>query len=325
MNKPWSTATVTATVAVLLVAAFGSLFIGVSDVSLGGLISGEDGELMVFVVSRVPRLLAIVLAGSSLAVAGLIMQHLARNRFVAPSTAGTVDAAALGVVVATIFVPSAPIMVKILASLCFALAASFMFIALIRRVMFKDVIFVPLLGLMFGAVLRAGAEFLAYRNNLLQTLSTWLNGDFSGILRGRYETLYLAAGIAVVAYLFANRLTVVGMGEDFSKNLGVSYQRYLNLGLSIVALVTAVVVVTVGAIPFLGLVVPNVVTLIFGDNLRRVLPLTAVGGAVLVLVGDMVGRLLIFPYEIPIGTILGVAGSALFLWMILKRRTHGFA
>lgn len=314
-------ATVLAAVA-LLALSVTSLFVGVSEVGLYAALTDGTRDHLVLVVSRGPRLASLILAGAAMSVAGLIMQHLSRNRFVAPSTAGTVDAAGLGVLVATFFFGSSSLMGKILISVASSLAATLLFLGLVRSVRFKDTIFVPLVGLMFGGVLRAIAEVFAYRTNLLQTLSVWLNGDFSGILRGRYETLYLAAGVAAIAYVFADRLTLVGMGESFARNLGVSYRTMLNLGLAIVALVTSVVVVTVGSIPFLGLIVPNVVTLVTGDNLRRSLPITALVGAIFVLVGDLVGRMVIFPYEIPIGTVLGVGGSLVFLWMLLRKNRH---
>ena len=91
----------------------------------------------------------------------------------------------------------------------------------------------------------------------------------------------------------------------------------------IVSLVTATVVVTCGVIPFLGLVVPNIVRLVIGDHLRRTLPWVALLGAALVISCDIVARLVIAPYEIPIGTIMGVIGSGLFLYFLLRRRGHG--
>src|SRR5690606_16756506 len=153
---------------------------------------------------------------AGMAIAGLIMQHLARNRFVAPTTAGTVDAAALGLLTATILFAGASIMSKILFAMLFALIGSALFIALIQRVQFKDIIFVPLIGLLLGGVFRAIAEFFAYRHNLTQTMHTWLNGDFSGVIRGRDEPLFLVGVAAVLAYLFANRFTVAGMGRAFA-------------------------------------------------------------------------------------------------------------
>lgn len=311
-GAPWAAA-----VAVLVLALI-SLFVGVADVDLGSLLTDPEAR-EVFALSRVPRTAALLLAGSGLAVAGLIMQHLARNRFVAPTTAGTIDAAGLGLLTATLLFAGASIMTKITIAMVFALAGTALFIAIIQRIHFKDVILVPLVGLLLGGVFSAIAEFFAYRNNLTQTMSVWMNGDFSGVIHGRYETLWLAGAVALIAYLFANRFTAAGMGRDFATNIGVNHRLWMGAGLSIAAMVTAVVVVTVGAIPFLGLIVPNIVTLMLGDNLRRVLPTTALAGAALVVLCDILGRWLIYPYEIAVGTIVGVVGSAIFLVLVLRR------
>src|SRR5690606_26660731 len=130
-----------------------------------------------------------------------------------------------------------------------------------------------------GGVIGAVTTFIALRYDLLQSLGAWMTGSFAGVLRGRYELLYLAIPVTLLAYLYADRFTLAGMGEDFAVNLGLNYKQVVNLGLTLVALATASVVLTVGMIPFLGLIVPNIVTLILGDNLKRTLPHTALAGA----------------------------------------------
>lgn len=297
-----------------------SLFIGVSDIGLSDLLRAESSKMLLFVVSRVPRLAAILLSGSAMGVVGLIMQSLVRNRFVAPTTAGTVDAASLGLVIATIWFASASVFLKMTVAVIFALAGTALFMALVQRLRYADIIVVPLIGIMLGGVIQAAATFLALRYDLLQSLSAWTNGDFSGILRGRYELLYLVGALTALAYLFANRFTLAGMGRDVAVNLGVNYLRVLYGGMALAATVAAVVVVVVGGIPFLGLVVPNLVTMTMGDNLRRVLPLTAVSGAFFVLACDIVSRTIRFPYEIPVGTVVGVVGGGLFLALVLRSR-----
>jgi iron complex transport system permease protein len=202
----------------------------------------------------------------------------------------------------------------------FALAGTALFMRLLAAVPLRSPLVVPLVGIMLGGVIAAVTSFFAYRFDLLQTLGAWTMGDFSGVLRGRYELLWLAAGLTVIAWFAADRFTVAGLGEAFTTNLGLDYRRVLALGLSIVAMVTAVVVVTAGAIPFLGLIVPNLISAWMGDNVRRAIPWIALLGAGLVLASDIVGRLIRFPYEIPIGTVFGVAGSLIFLWLLLGRR-----
>ncbi|WMT88555.1 ABC transporter permease [Pelagibacterium sp. 26DY04] len=305
-----------------IVLAIISLFVGVSDVSLGALLSSsaEDRPMQVLVMSRIPRTLAILLAGSSLAIAGLVMQMIVRNRFVEPSTAGTTESATLGFLVVTLLAPGWPLMAKMIVAAMFALAGTALFLRILRFVPLRDVLLVPLVGIMLGGVIGAVTSFFAYRFNLLPSLLAWSMGDFSGVLRGRYELLWFGLAGTIMAYIAADRFTVAGMGEDFTTNLGLNYKRVMTLGLIIVSIVSAVVLVSVGSIPFLGLIVPNVVSLMVGDNMRRTVPWVAVLGAAFVLACDIVGRIVRFPYEIPISVVVGVIGSGLFLYLLLRKR-----
>jgi len=299
-----------------------SLFVGVSDVSIRTLSDGEARPMLVFLASRIPRTMALILAGSAMAIAGLIMQMLVRNRFVEPSTAGTTESAGLGLLTVTMLAPGTPVFGKMLVAAVFALAGTALFLRILRQVPLRDVLLVPLIGIMLGGVISAITAFFAYRFDLMQSMLAWTTGDFSGVLRGRYELLWIGFILAVIAYLAADRFTVAGMGRDFTTNLGLNYRRVMALGLTIVSLVSAVVVVTVGMIPFLGLIVPNVVSLTVGDNMRRSVPWVAVLGATFILLCDIVGRTVRAPYEIPIGTVVGVTGSALFLYLLLRKRHH---
>ncbi|ABX63846.1 hypothetical protein C064_02420 [Brucella suis 63/252] len=310
-----------AAVIVVAVLAVISLFIGVSDVSLHTLFgkASTDRATEVLLISRIPRTLAIILAGMSMAVAGMIMQMLTRNRFVEPSTAGTVESASLGILLVILFAPETPVFGKMLVASVSALAGTALFLRILRSIPLRSVLVVPLVGIMLGGVINAITTFIAYRFDLLQSLNSWTTGDFSGVLRGRYELLWIAFALTVVAYVAADRFTVAGLGEDFTTNLGLNYRRVVTLGLVVVSMVSASVVVTVGMIPFLGLIVPNVVSMFIGDNMRRAVPWVALLGAGLVLACDIVGRLIRFPYEIPIGTMMGVVGSAIFLYLLLRR------
>lgn len=310
-------------VAVLAVA---SLFVGVAELSpaalLRDLLAGgaERDAVWLLLVGRLPRAAAILLAGASLAVIGLIVQMIARNWFVEPSTIGTVESASLGLLLVTILAPATPVVGKMAVAAAAAVAGTALFLRVLRAAPLRDALVVPLVGIVLSGVIGAVSTFIAYRYDLLQSLGAWTLGDFSGVIRGRYELLWLVAVLAVVAYLAADRFTVAGMGEDVTTNLGLDHRAVTALGLTIVALVTAVVVVVVGSIPFLGLVVPNVVSLLMGDNLRRGLPWVAVLGAALVLVADVVGRVVRYPYEVPVGVVMGILGSVAFLWFLLRHR-----
>jgi len=314
---------VAATVLVLVLAVV-SVAVGVFDLSWQGLLKGGEERLnaLVLLASRIPRTLAVLLVGTSMGVAGLLMQLLSRNRFVSPSTAGTVESASLGILVTMLVTPNAPVMVKMLIAAAFALGGTALLMLIIRRTPLRSPLVVPLIGLMLGGVIGAATTFIAYRYNLLQSLASWTTGDFSRVLRGRYELLWVSGGLTIVAYFAADRFTVAGMGESFTKNLGIDYRKVMVLGLVIVSLVTAVNVVTVGAVPFIGLVVPNVVSLLVGDNVRRAIPWIAVFGAGFVLACDLLGRTLRYPYEVPVGTVIGVVGATLFLFLLLRRSSR---
>ena len=278
--------------------------------------------MQVLLISRIPRTLAIILAGASMAIAGLVIQMVVRNRFVEPSTAGTTESASLGFLVATIFVPGWPLMGKMLIAAAFAMAGTALFLRILRSVPLRDQLLVPLVGIMLGGIIGAVTTFFAYRFELLGSLLAMNMGDFSGILRGRYELLWIGLGCGILAYVAADRFTVAGMGRDFTTNLGLNYQRVMVLGLVIVSLVSAVVLVSVGSIPFLGLIIPNLVSLMVGDNMRRTVPWVAVMGAGFVLACDILGRIIRAPYEIPISVVVGVIGSLIFLYLLLRTRRH---
>lgn len=307
-------------VLVLVFLALLSLTIGVYDLNLRSLFSLEGlSDNLVMLASRIPRTVAIILVGMSMGVAGMLMQLLARNRFVAPSTAGTTEAASLGILVITMLAPNSSVLIKIGVAALFALAGTGLLLLILRRVPLRSPLVVPLLGLMLGGVIAALTTFIAYRYNFLQSLASWTTGDFSRVLRGRYELLWISGGLTLLAYILADRFTVAGMGETFTRNLGVNYGRVVAVGLTIVSLITAVNIVNVGSVPFIGLVVPNVVSMLFGDNVRRAIPYLAVFGAGFVLVCDILGRLIRYPYEIPIGTMVGFIGGILFLVLLFRR------
>ncbi|MDQ0298340.1 iron complex transport system permease protein [Salibacterium salarium] len=309
-------------VTALIILSIASIFIGVTPISPFDIFDLTEEQAHTLAASRVPRLISILIAGISMSICGMIMQQLTRNKFVSPTTAGTMDSARLGILVSLMIFTSAPPLVKAAISFAFALLGTFIFMKILEKIKFKDTVFIPLVGLMFGSIVSSITTFFAYKNDLIQNMSSWLHGDFSMIIRGQYELMYISLPVLVLAYLFANKFTVAGMGEDFSVNLGLNYRKVVNIGLIIVAMVTSVVVLTAGMIPFLGLVVPNIVTIFRGDNLKKSLPQTALLGAVFVLFCDILGRLIIFPYEISIGLTVGVIGSGIFIYLLLRRKSY---
>lgn len=299
-----------------------SIFIGVKDISFWDIFNLSQDQIQVLVLSRIPRLISIVVAGAGLSICGLIMQRITQNRFVSPTTAGTMDSAKLGILISIIIFPGSSTLTKMTTSFIFALAGSFLFLGILRRIKYRNTVIIPLIGLMLGSVLDSITTFFAYRYDLIQNISAWLQGDFSMIIKGRYELLYISIPFVVLAFLYANKFTVAGMGKDFSVSLGLNYNQVVTIGLVIVALISSTVIITVGRIPFLGLIIPNLVSMYRGDNLKRSLLSTAILGAVFLLFCDILGRVIIYPYEVPIGLTVGVLGSFIFLFLLARRRSY---
>ncbi|MBR0575327.1 ABC transporter permease [Proteiniclasticum sp. BAD-10] len=295
-----------------------SLFLGAKSISFQDLWNGGEMEILVLLLSRIPRLLSVIITGMALSISGLIMQQVTRNRFVSPTTAATMDSAKFGILLVMLFLPGAPMMGKMAVAFLFALAGTFLFMMILRRVKVKNVIVIPLVGIMLGNLIDAVTTFVAYRFDLVQNVNSWLQGSFSLITKGRYEILYITIPLVILAYFFAHQFTIAGMGEDFAKNLGLRYELVVNLGLGIVALISSAVLVTVGNIPFVGLIIPNVVAMVYGDHLRKNLSTTLLLGAVFLLLSDILGRWVIYPYEISISLTVGVLGGIIFLYLLLK-------
>ncbi len=305
---------------ILIVFSVISLFVGVADITLTDILQWDAEKMSLITISRIPRTVALILAGVGMSISGVIMQQMTQNKFVSPTTAGTLEAAKMGLLIFLIFVPTAGSGLRMLSAFLFTFAASLIFLGIVRKIRYRNVVFVPLVGLMFGGIIGSISTFFAVRLNIVQDTNAWMMGDFSGILQGRYELIYLSLPAIAITYLYANKFTVIGMGEDFSRNLGLNYKAIMNVGLFCVSLTVSSVVITAGAIPFLGLIVPNVVSLMFGDNLKKTLPLVALSGAIFLLVCDIVGRIVIYPYEIPIGVTVSIIGAVIFLILILRKR-----
>ena len=279
-----------------------SLFVGVLDIRPSDLLTGSVKTWEIFLISRLPRLLAILCTGIGMSVAGLIMQQLCMNKFVSPTTGATISSAQFGILLALLFAPGSTLWGRAAFSFVCAVLGTWVFVWFIQRIQFKDVVMVPLVGIMFSNIVMGVTNYLAYKYEMTQALSSWL---------------------VILAFVFANHFNIVGMGKDFSQNLGVPYDLVLFMGLTIAAMITASVVVVVGSISYIGLIVPNIVAMFKGDQIRGTLVDTALFGAVFVLVCDMIGRVVIYPYELPIELIVGVIGSILFVGLLLYRLRHG--
>lgn len=303
---------------------FISLFLGAKNITLREIFSFDYESLQIFLISRVPRLISILIAGAGMSISGLIMQHITQNKFVSPTTGATIDSAQLGMMISIILFPSAGIMEKSLISFLSALLGTFVFMTILKNIRVKNSIFVPLIGIIFGNVIGSITTFLGYKFDLIQSISSWMQGNFSMVLQGNYEFLYISIPLIVVSFFYASKFTIVGMGKDFANNLGLSYEKIVNIGIIIVSLITVSVVITVGSIPFIGLIVPNIVYLFKGDNMRKNIFSIGIVGIIFVLICDILGRIVIYPYELPIGITTGIFGSIIFLCIVLRRNKNAY-
>ena len=205
----------------------------------------------------------------------------------------------------------------------FAVGAAFIgtmvFFAFLRRVTLRSSLVVPIVGIMLGAVVSAVSTFIALQTDLLQSLGVWFAGSFTSVIAGQYEILWVVLLVVVAVFFYADRLTAAGLGEDIATNIGLNYNRIVLVGTSLVAVATGVVTVVVGNLPFLGLIVPNIVSMLRGDDLRSNLPWVCLTGIGVVTLCDLLGRIVIAPFEMPVSVILGVVGAAVFIALIVKR------
>lgn len=306
-------------VGILVVAALLalSLFTGVYDV-----FGAEDGAEM-FAMTRIPRTIALVLSGAAMAMCGLVMQLLTQNRFVEPTTTGTTEWAGLGLLTVMILMPNAPISVRMIGAVIAAFIGTMVFFLFLRRVSLRSSLIVPIVGIMLGAVVSSVSTFVALQTNTLQSLGVWFAGSFTSVLRGQYEMLWIVAIVAVVVFIAADRFTVAGLGQSVAQSVGVNYNRIVLFGTILIAVATGLVTVVVGNLPFLGLIVPNIVSMIRGDDLRSNLPWVCLLGIGIVTVCDLIGRIIIMPFEVPVSLILGVVGAIVFVALLLRQRRRG--
>ena len=308
----------------LLIISILSLFIGVMEIDWKALFSGGNGmELNIFLLARIPRLLAVLCTGVGMSVAGLIMQQLCMNKFVSPSTGATIQSAQFGILLSLVFVPGIGLWGRVLLAFGLSILGTWIFVWFVQKIQFKNTVLVPLIGIMFGNVLGGITSFIAYKFEVTQQLSTYFVGSFSLVIKGNYELVWLAIPLVTIAFVFANYFNIVGMGKDFSQNLGVNYKLVLFLGLTIAAMITASVVTIVGQISYIGLIIPNIVAMFKGDKIKGTLVDTALLGALFVLVCDVIARSVIMPYEIPIELIVGIIGSVMFIAMLIYKLNHG--
>lgn len=304
---------------VFLLLIFLSLQIGSTSLSWENIVSGKGNDAFILWSARIPRTITVLLAGAGLALSGMVMQTLTQNRFAAPDTIGTIESAKLGLLTGMVLFPNLSVQGKMAISFLFAVVGTLIFLLASSRFGVKSQLFIPLMGLMYGNIIGGFGNFLAFRYNVLQNLQAWTQGNFSLIIEGQYEGMYLTLFLIGSLYLFADYLTISRFGKEAAQSLGLPFQAVLVGGTFLVSLTVAVILVTAGTLPFLGVIVPNIVSLRYGDNIRNTHQKNALMGAFFLLACDLFSRTIIRPYEVPVALILGIIGGAVFLWLLSKR------
>src|SRR5690625_539705 len=224
-RSPWLRRTLlTLTVVAVAALLVASLLVGGYDMTLRGILT-DPVQREMFLISRVPRTLALVFAAMAMSISGVIMQMITQNKFVEPTTAGTSQWAGLGVLVTLLLWPGAPPMVRMVLASAAAFVGTMIFLGVLRRVAVRSSIIVPLVGIMLGAVIGSVTTFLAGNFNMLQAMSAWRSGGFSGVVRGFYEPLWAVLIIAALTFVLAHRFTIAGLGKDRSEERRVGRER----------------------------------------------------------------------------------------------------
>lgn len=312
-NKIWTKPFIAAIAAVAVLSII-SLFTGVYD------LRGQEDGIQMFFITRVPRTAALMLTGAAMSMAGLVMQLITQNRLVEPTTTGTIEWAGLGLLAVYLLFPAPTLVLRMTGAIIFSFIGTMIFFLFLRRVKLRSSLIVPIIGLMLGAVISAVSTFIGLLFQMTQNIETWFVGSFAPIQVGRYEYLWIIILITVLIFIYANRLTLAGLGEDVATSLGVNYNRIVLIGTGLISVAVGIVAAVIGNLPFLGLIVPNIVSMIRGDDLRSNLPWVCVLGMGTIMVCDIISRTIIMPFEVPVSLILGTVGAAVFIVLLLRQR-----
>ena len=246
------------------------------------------------------------------------MQTITQNQFAAPSTVGTTEAAKLGMVLSLFVFPSASLTQKMVFAFVSSIVFTLFFLAFMTIFTVKERWMLPLIGIIYSGIIGSVTEVIAYRFNLVQSMTAWTQGSFSMIQTHQYEWLFLGLIILIAVWKLSQTFTIMNLGKETSESLGISYSLLEKLALFLVALTTSVTMITVGGLPFLGVIVPNLVRKHYGDNLSQTKLIVALVGANLVLACDILSRVLIRPYELSVSLLLGIIGSIIFILLLWR-------
>ena len=323
----------------LCVVSAASLTTGASGVSLAEVVStgarGEELDLVTRTVLfdiRMPRLIMGVLVGAALAVSGAVMQGLFRNPLADPGLVGVGAGAGLGAITAIVLGSLLPLgMQEVVGYFLVPFAAFFggwattILLYVVSTSRGKTSVAVMLLaGIALGALTGAVSGILVYMadDQQLRDLTCWGLGSLAGATWAKLVVAAPLIFVAVAASPFlAHSLNGLALGEAAASHLGIPVQRMKTIAILTVAAAVGAAVAVSGGIGFIGIVVPHLLRIAVGPDHRFLLPNSAVLGAILLIVADMISRTIIAPAELPIGIVTAVIGGPFFLWILLRNRS----
>lgn len=268
---------------------------------------------------RLPRTLSAAATGVMLATAGVLLQTLTRNPMASPEVLGISSGSAIGVVLAFIFLPSFGYTGIVLSGLLGASIVLCLILWLARRV---NAAYLLLVGVAIAALMGGVLSLVKISGDQrLQAVLSWLSGStYLASPETAWLLVVFAAALFLLSLMIVRPLEILSLGSGIARELGVSLRLFQSLILILVAALSTLSTLAVGPLSFVGLMIPHLATTLGAVQLKRQLQLAAILGAALMVIADWLGRYIIFPYEIPAGTIAAIIGGAYFLYLMRRIR-----
>jgi iron complex transport system permease protein len=316
---------------------FGAIDFSISDITtaFSSLLPGRSEATLdqrIFLELRLPRAILCMLVGASLGVGGTLMQALFRNPIVEPGLVGTSSGAALGsalffVIGGVLNIGSSLYSLPVAACIGGVIATYLVFIlARSRDDGRASIVMLLLTGLAVNALMMSGIGFLSYiaRDPQARSITFWSLGTLSGASWTAVQVVAVSTvGGTALAMTYAKQLNALMIGDEEAMYLGVSVNRLKWIILSINVVVVAVATAFTGVISFVGLIVPHILRMMRGSDNRFLILGSALTGATLLSLADLIARLVLRPAELPIGIVTSVVGVPVFLYL-LRRRQYVF-
>ncbi|MBH0085875.1 Fe(3+)-hydroxamate ABC transporter permease FhuB [Psychrobacter sp. SCQQ22] len=270
---------------------------------------------------RLPRSLSAAATGLMLAIAGVLLQTLTRNPMASPEVLGVSSGAALGVILGFLLLPSLGLSAGagtlLISGLSGAMAVLLLVIWLSRRVSSG---YLLLVGIGIAAMMDGVMHMVKISGDpRLEAMLSWLSGTtYSAQPSTVWYLITIAFILFALSLLVVKPLRILGLGTGVARNLGVAVKPVTLALLVLVAALSTASTLAVGPLSFIGLMVPHLATSLGAIKIERQLPLAALLGAGVMVIADWIGRYVIFPYELPAGTVAAIIGGAYFLWLIRK-------